>query len=69
MERHNMKRTLTTLLVLTATAGSAFAHPGDHAFSLVGSLAHLLTEPDHLAMMGVVALAAFGVWRWRKTKA
>lgn len=63
-----MKRTLTTILVLAATAGTALAHPGDHAFSMIGSLAHLLTEPDHLAMMAVAAAAGYGVWRWRKAK-
>ncbi len=64
-----MKRTLSTILILAATAGSAFAHPGDHAFSLIGSLAHLLTEPDHLAMMIVAAAAAYGLWRWTRAKA
>lgn len=63
-----MKRTLSTLLALAASTGSALAHPGEHGFSVIGSLAHLLTEPDHLAMMAMVAAAGYGVWRRGKAK-
>lgn len=52
------------LLALSTT--TAFAHPGVHDFSFVGSLYHLVTEPDHLAMMAGVAALGYGFWRWRK---
>lgn len=55
--------------LLTISATSALAHPGTHDFSFTASLFHLLTEPDHLAMMAVAAAAAFGIWRWRKARA
>ncbi len=61
-----MKRIFFSVLAFGVSGGAALAHPGDHAFSAIGSLAHLLTEPDHLAMLGFAALLAFGVWRWRR---
>jgi hypothetical protein len=58
MERQ-MKKILISLGGLVAMAGVAEAHPGEHLFSIVGSFFHLLTEPDHLAMLaGAVAVAA-----------
>ena len=45
-----------TLLALPL---AAFAHPGDHHGGFP-SLAHLLTEPDHLAiLLGAVAIGYF----------
>lgn len=35
-------------------AGSAHAHAGDHGFA---SLMHLLTEPDHLALLALAVAA------------
>lgn len=53
-----MKR-LLALLALAPTA--ALAHPGDHHG--VGPW-HLLTEPDHLAMIAaVVAVLGYAVWK------
>ncbi len=46
-----MKRTLIAAGIIAASAGGAWAHPGEHGFSLAGSLYHLLTEPDHLALL------------------
>ena len=58
MERQ-MKKILISLGGLVAMGGVAEAHPGEHLYSIIGSLFHLLTEPDHLAMLaGAVALAA-----------
>ena len=62
MEQH-MKKTVISTLVLAAMASPAFAHPGDHVFSMLGSLVHLLTEPDHLAMMAVAAVVGFFIYR------
>ncbi|EEW25354.1 hypothetical protein [Rhodobacter ferrooxidans] len=51
------------LLLLTLLPTAALAHAGDH--SHVG-LFHLLTEPDHLAMLAVAVVAvALAVW-WHK---
>lgn len=62
-----MKR-LTGFLALCPAA--AFAQAGDHSHvGFQGNLMHLLTEPDHLAMM-VLALAAVGLalylGKWRQ---
>ncbi len=50
-------------------SGSVLAHPGDssaHAMAFFEGLVHLLTEPDHLAMLGVaVATAVYVVRRVR----
>ena len=51
----NPVRTLATLVSFMAAASPALAHPGDHHEGLLVSLAHLLTEPDHLAMAALAA--------------
>lgn len=61
-----IKRILTSTLILASLGGSAMAHPGEHAFSIAGSLAHLLSEPDHLAMLAGAIVVAFLAWRWSK---
>lgn len=61
-----MKRILTSTLILASLSGSAMAHPGEHGFSIVGSLVHLLSEPDHLAMLAGTIVVAFLAWRWGK---
>ncbi len=55
-----MTRFLIASATLAASTGAAFAHPGEHAFSLLNSIAHLLTEPDHLAMI-IGAIVIVGV--------
>lgn len=48
-------RCLTALLAFLPTA--ALAHPGDHFHTgLFANLRHVLTEPDHLAMLGAAAV-------------
>ena len=45
----------------------ALAHPGPHHDDGGSLLRHILAEPDHaLAVMGVVVLAAYGLWKWRR---
>ncbi len=45
-------------------ATPAFAHPGDHARV---NLLHMLTEPDHLALIALgAAVLALVVYRLRK---
>lgn len=53
--------TLTALLPV-----SAFAHDG-HGSSHAHSLMHYLTEPLHMLPVAVVAVAAWYVWRRKKT--
>ncbi len=52
-----MKKFLISASVLCATSGAASAHPGEHVLTVLQSVAHVLTEPDHLAMiLGAVAI-------------
>ena len=37
----------------------AWAHPGEHPMRLFEGIAHLLSEPDHLALLGLAVV--FGV--------
>jgi len=48
-------------VVLLFFAASAQAHPG-HGLA---TLWHLLTEPDHLAMILLPVVVAAGLWWWR----
>ena len=44
----------------------AFAHPGDHGTT---GVLHLLTEPDHVALLAVVvALAVYGFVKLRSRR-
>lgn len=61
-----MKNLTLTTTALLATTVAASAHPGEHGFSVVQSLFHLLTEPDHLAMMA--GAAALGAVLWFKLR-
>jgi hypothetical protein len=52
-----MKRILPLALFAPT---SALAHPGDHGvFSPWAMLAHLVSEPDHIALIVAVAVAGF----------
>lgn len=56
------------LILVAALHGAAsHAHPG-HQSAGLGSWLHLLTEPDHLAMLALpVAICAWlGARRWRR---
>jgi hydrogenase/urease accessory protein HupE len=57
------------MAALGAMASGAMAHPGDHSMGAAQLLVHLLTEPDHLAMMGVAALLGFALWRYSRSQA
>lgn len=57
-----MTRLMIPAFALFATP--AFAHPGDHAQA---NLLHMLTEPDHLAMLALgAAVLALVVYKLRK---
>lgn len=56
-----MIRLIAVLPLFSASA--AWAHPGDHSHT---GLPHFLTEPDHLAILAVAAIAvgvALRVWK------
>ena len=50
-----------TVMLLFA-AGAAQAHPGH----VDGPLWHLVTEPDHLAMILLPLVVAGGIWLYRR---
>jgi len=55
------------LILMTAlAAGAAHAHP-DHPTGLM-SLVHLLTEPDHLAMLLLPVVIAGAIWFRRRSR-
>ena len=56
---------MKNLFVLSvAVPSAAFAHTGDHHAT---GIAHLLTEPDHLAMIAVVVgVLGYLVYKWAR---
>jgi hydrogenase/urease accessory protein HupE len=59
-EQH-MKKFLMMAATLAFTTTAALAHPGEHALTVLKSLAHVLTEPDHLAMIAVAIVVVGGL--------
>ena len=51
-----------TCLLLTTLAAPASAHPGPHAHD--DGLWHLLTQPDHLALLALAVGLGVGLARW-----
>ncbi|MEZ5648961.1 MAG: hypothetical protein R3E87_00255 [Burkholderiaceae bacterium] len=49
-------------LLLTALPAPAFAHPGPHVHD--DGLWHLLTQPDHLALLALAVGLGVGLARW-----
>jgi urease accessory protein len=72
VSRSFLRRAAVPAALLLA-AGVASAHPGHGAPSFDGLLAtlrHLLTEPDHVALLAVVVAAAWaGTRAWRSRRA
>jgi hydrogenase/urease accessory protein HupE len=64
-----MKKILSATAVLIAGTSGALAHPGDHAYSAFQSVLHVLTEPDHLAMMVGAIVLAVGLYVRSKKRA
>ncbi len=59
-----------TFAMLMLFSPFACAHPGAHHGNILDAVAHLLSEPDHLAMAliaGVVGVA--GAWLYRRRAA
>ena len=58
-----MTRRLFPFAIALLTPTLALAHPGDHStMTFAQGMRHLLTEPDHLAMMAALAVVAVGGW-------
>jgi len=56
-------------LVMTSSlfATLAYAHPGEHHGGLLAGLLHLVSEPDHLALLLLaVAVGLSGAVAWRR---
>ncbi|MEN8214540.1 MAG: HupE/UreJ family protein [Pseudomonadota bacterium] len=51
---------------LLASSPAAWAHPALFDGSLLANLAHLLTQPDHLLLLGGVGLVAWVVMHTTK---
>lgn len=62
-----MRAVLTLLLVIVSNA--VLAHPEHAGGGAAGAdLVHLLSEPDHLALLLLPAIVAFAIWRLRRAK-
>ncbi len=48
--------------IILSSAGSAFAN-GDHSGNGWHVIGHMLSEPDHLAMLSLVVVAAYFAFR------
>lgn len=61
-----MKNTLLLLMLLPA---QAHAHPGDHHGGFLSAITHLLSEPDHFALLVVAVVGAvwLAVSKYRKS--
>ena len=63
--RHQASKFATAASLLTA-ASASWAHPGLFDGSVVASLAHLLTQPDHLLILAGAGLAAGIMWHIKR---
>jgi hydrogenase/urease accessory protein HupE len=63
-EQH-MKKILIASTAIFASAESAVAHTGEHGLSFTQGAFHVLTQPDHLAMIVAVA-AVLGFLAYRR---
>ncbi len=62
-----MKQFSISAATLAATTTAAVAHTGDHALTVLNSLVHVLTEPDHLAMI-TVGIVVVGVLFYKRSR-
>ena len=53
-----MRKLIAILLSLAALP--AFAHPGEHHQGMLATLWHLVSQPDHLALIGIAVIAGAG---------
>lgn len=50
-------KTRILLFMFALAPVSAWAHPGEHHVNFLGGIMHLLSEPDHLAMVLIAVVA------------
>jgi hydrogenase/urease accessory protein HupE len=62
-----MNKFLIAAATLVASSSAALAHAGDHAYTLLNSIGHVLSEPDHLAMI-VVGVVVVGVLFYKRSR-
>lgn len=62
-----MNKFLIAAATLITTSSVALAHSGEHALSVLNSLGHLLTEPDHLAVIAV-GIVVVGVLFYKRSR-
>jgi hydrogenase/urease accessory protein HupE len=62
-----MKKLIIATVALAASTSAALAHPGEHVMSLINTVVHLMTEPDHLAMI-VVGIVVVGVLFYKRAQ-
>jgi len=55
-------------LSMTLTSTPVRAHPGQHGHDWLSAVMHLLTEPDHLAGIALVAVIAGALWARRSRR-
>jgi hydrogenase/urease accessory protein HupE len=63
-----MKHTFFALLTMVLTS-FAYAHPGEHHGGMLDAIAHLLSEPDHLAMALIAVVAGVAGARFLRRRA
>lgn len=59
---------LAPVHAVTDLARLALAHPG-HGSTDGSSIAHVLTEPEHVVMVSVAVLVAVVLWRLKRARA
>jgi hydrogenase/urease accessory protein HupE len=52
------------MMALSTADAFAFGPSGDHGGNLFQLLAHMLTEPDHMAMLSAAGAVAFVLYRY-----
>lgn len=67
--KQQMNKFFGSAVTLAALATPVVAHPADHSLAIFESIAHLLTQPDHLAPFALVVVGAFAVFKFRTRKA
>lgn len=59
-------------VLLPATAGSAWAHAGDHSGGLLSTLHHMFASADHLSLLlaaaGAAVVLGFGLRALRRQR-
>jgi hydrogenase/urease accessory protein HupE len=52
------------IMILSMTDAFAFGPSGDHSGNIFQLMVHMLTEPDHLAMLSAAGALAFVLYKY-----